>query len=337
MDATRRRLIAAMPAGLALAMLPSLRLLAATPKAKPAALLVPLGGPQAALGLSMQRAAAMVQAASGTGAELIPYDTGGTPAGAAAAAALAIRRGAGLLLGPLASAEVRPVVAAAAGRVPVIAFSNDEALRESGAFLLGITATQSVGSILGYARRRGIRRVAMLASATPWGLQATPAAQRIAGDLGLDLAVVPVAAPAALASRDALLVVDGGTAFTAAGAVPAGVQLLGTHQALDAAPAPEGAWIAAPDPAGFDTFARDYEARNGGRPGLVTALAFDGAGIVKALRSGGRTDRAALLATQSFPGVTGALRFREDGSAARALSILVGGQEGWTAAETPAS
>ena len=41
-------------------------------------------------------------------------------------------------------------------------FSNDAGLRESGAFLLGITAEQAVAPLLHYARARGVRSVGVV-------------------------------------------------------------------------------------------------------------------------------------------------------------------------------
>jgi hypothetical protein len=123
---------------------------------------------------------------------------------------------------------------------------------------------------------------------------------------------------------DALLLCEGGaTALSAARmATGLGIQLLATVQAADDRPvalsALDGAWIAAPDPAALAAFAE----RHGGAPGLIAALAHDAATIAATLASGGRSDRARLLAT-GFDGITGALRFRADGSAARELAVLV--------------
>lgn len=337
----RRRLLLSLAGGLALSGLPSIDpLRAARRRPGVIALLLPLTGDHAALGLAMQRAAAMVQAprdpaaaAAAARAEpaLLVLDTGGTPAGAAAAAQQALRRGAAIVLGPLVAAEVRPVVAAVAGRAPVLAFSNDETLRDSGAFLIGITPTQAVEAILGYARSRGIRRLAIRAEAGEWAERCGAVAGRLAGDLGIAI----VAAGAGVPDADALLVPGGAAALAAAARTIAGsgVQLLGTVQAADAAPgAVAGAWIAAPPPGGFGDFARDYEARNGRAPGAVAALAYDAAAIARTLAQRDALGRAGLLQPQGFTGVTGAVRFREDGSAQRTLAILVAGADGWAPA-----
>ena len=303
---------------------------------------MPLTGASAALGLSMQRAAALAQPADAKDSPLMVLDTGGTAQGAALAATKAIHDGALLLLGPLFGPEVRAVVTAAAGRVPVLCFSNDDRLRDGGAFLLGVTASQSAGAILGYARRRGVRRIAILQGTSAWAIQSGAAAMRLQGELGIEL--LPVAASDLATLRaaaggelpDALFVAEGGTPFvTAAGLLQGtGVQMLGTLQALDSGAAMPrgslGAWIAAPDPTAFADFARSYEERNGTPPGAIAALAYDGATIVKALRASGHLDRSGLLQPQGFPGVTGAIRFREDGSASRTLAILTAEATGYT-------
>jgi hypothetical protein len=286
----------------------------------------------------MERAAALAQAGDSTDGDLIVLDTDSL--GASEAARQAIRRGARIILGPLLAAEVRPVVEAAAGRAPVLSFSNDPTLRESGAFLIGVTPSQATSAILQYARRRGIRSVGMQRGTDGWSREVTATAERLQGELGLKLTILPAGPlPAALGGEDrpmALLMPDGGEALvTAAGALKgSGVQLLGTLQGIDYSPAVlaalEGAWFAAPDPAAFGKFSRDYQARHGGAPGAIAALAYDAAMIVRTLRSQNRLDRAGLLAAESFPGVTGALRFRSDGSCARELAILVAGAEGYS-------
>ena len=284
---------------------------------------MPLTGANAALGRSMARAATMATDKDARG--LMILDTGGD---APAAARAALKRGARLILGPLASADVAGVVAAAGG-VPVLTFSNDLALRESGAFLLGITADQAVLPLLHYARSRGVRRVALGTGTGAWGLQVAAAAKIAADREGLELLTAPAARLDAFlrspAAPDALLV-SGDIAVAGRAAQGTGVQLLGAFAGLDPDPgllaSIEGAWLSAPDPAGFATFADGFEQANGIAPGIIAGLAFDAAGIAATLRKAGSTDRSALLSGRTFDGVCGAVRFRADGSAARAMAIL---------------
>lgn len=326
----RRRLLRSgrsiLAASLVPSLLPSLARAAKAPP--PAALIVPLTGLSAALGRSMERAALLAQGAGPK--TLFVLDSGDTPAGAAAAALLALKRGAGLILGPLAESAVRPVLAAVAGRAPVIAFSNDSGLIDSGAFLLGITAEQATAPLLHYAHGRGVRRVAVMGGTTPWLAQIAAAATRAGRREGLSLTTLPAGADIArsLGAADApdALLLSGAQAALAAPARAAGVQPLIAFAGLDPSPvalaAIDGAWLSAPDPGAFGDFATSYEAANGSPPGVIAGLAYDAAAIAMMLARGGGSDRSALLAAPSFKGVCGDVRFRADGSAARDMAIL---------------
>lgn len=296
-------------------------LMAAKRSKRSAALLVPLTGDRAALGLSIRNAAMLAETDA---AALTVVDTGGTAAGAANAARAAVKRGAAMLLGPLSAAETRAV--AAAVTVPVVALTNDAGARSGSAFVFGITPAQATAAILGYARSRGVRRIVAVDDGTPWS-QASVAAARVAeADLGLT--IVPVSGATIPPG------VEGDAAFVPGSAVAIapvlknrGMQLLATMQTLDYRPdaltALEGAWIASPDPAKFATFASAYAARNGGRPGAIAALGNDAALIAKALRDSDQMTREGVLREAGFDGVTGPVRFRSDGSCARDFAILV--------------
>jgi len=292
----------------------------AAKRAAPAALLVPLTGADAAIGRSMARAALLAQADPRA---LFVIDSGDAPASAAAAARDATKRGAGLILGPLRSSLTRAVVGAA-GTVPVLTFSNDSGLLDSGAFLLGITADQAVAPLLHYARSRGIRRIA-IAAGDPWSTAASRAGQRE----GLTIEALPAQGASALIGAGDpphAILFAGMPATNAAELRNAGIQPLLAFTGLDPAPqalaALEGAWLSAPDPAAFADFATAYESANGNPPGILAGLARDAAAIASALARSGGTDRAALLAAPRFEGVCGDIRFRADGSAARDMAIL---------------
>lgn len=293
---------------------------------RPVALLVPLTGPRAALGLSMRQAALLAENA----AYLAPFDTGGTAAGAAAAAAAALRRRPALILGPLGAEEVPAVASTVAGRVPVIAFTNDAVLRGPGTYVFGITARQVTSAILRYARSRGVRSVTVIDDGSAWSAAAALAAGKLEGELGLTVKVVPLAAaPGAGEAADAVLLPGSGEPELAIARTmrAAGVQLLGTLQGLDYRPqaleALEGAWLASPDPGAFARFAGAFTERNGGEPGMIAALAYDAAGIANTLRDARTLSAEGLLDAKGFQCVTGPVRFRTDGSVARDLAILV--------------
>ncbi|MHA6722513.1 ABC transporter substrate-binding protein [Sphingomonas sp. RS2018] len=308
---------------------------------RPAALLLPLSGERAALGLSMQRAAMLAQSDAKL---LVAFDTAGTATGAAAAAQAALKRKCAIILGPLTSWEASAAAKAVAGRVPVVAFTNNPAAAVDGAFVFGLTAQQATTSVLGYARSRGVRNVVVVGDGSVWSNAASEAAVKAQGAVGLDIRAVTVTPggtlPAAGEQPDAVLLPGSGEAVLAAARNlrGSGIQLLGTVQALDYRPsaldALNGAWLAAPDPKAFGDFATDFQGRNGGDPGTLAALAYDASRIVGVLRDGNRMNREGLIAGDGFTCVTGTVRFRSDGSCARDLSILVASRDGYASVAT---
>jgi branched-chain amino acid transport system substrate-binding protein len=289
----------------------------------------------------MERAAMLAESTPG---RIAVFDTAGHAAGAQAAAIAAMKRKPAMILGPLLAEEVGAVTGVAAGLVPVIAFSNDPGVRSAGAFTLGITATQVTGAVLRYARSRGVRDLAIVADDSRWAAAAAQAALALQGDLNMTVRRIDVAAgqplPAAGAAPDAVMIPGGGDALMAAARnlKETGIQLLGTVQALDYRPASlsvlEGAWLASPDPARFGAFSSAYEARMGGDAGLIAALAHDAAAITRVLREKNALGRAGLLAEPGFDVATGPLRFREDGSVARDMAIVVAGPDGYAKVAT---
>ncbi len=134
-------------------------------------LLLPLSGPGANVGSEMLNAAQM--ALFDRGEEqftLLPRDTKGQPAEAAEATRKLIADGARLILGPLFATEVdsvRPV--ARASNVNLLAFSNDWQRAGNGTYILGFVPADQVARIVGYARLRGLSRIAALAPRNPYG------------------------------------------------------------------------------------------------------------------------------------------------------------------------
>jgi ABC-type branched-subunit amino acid transport system substrate-binding protein len=320
--------------------------LAAASKKSPnrprAAILAPLTGTSASIGVSIQRAAMLAQSPATKAEDLMILDTGGTAAGAAAAAAQAVKGGARIIIGPLFAEESR-AAARAAGVVPVLSLSNDEDLIGSGAFLLGITASQSVAATLAYARSRGVRRIAVLGGESRWSIQGSAIAIRMSGTGGLDVRALPAGTTPAnlmVALRkagggelpDALLITEGGDALRMAARATAasGLQLLGTQQSLELrAEDISGAWLSGPDPAALSELANRFSRSGASAPGLIAALANDAMTIVETLRNSGVVDRSALLAGQGFEGITGPIRFSADGSASRDMPVLVAGANGY--------
>ena len=147
------------------------------------ALLVPLSGPNAALGESIANAAALAMADLGKPqVQLLSFDTA---PGAGEAAAKALAAGAGLILGPLLASDVPAVTAAVAGRpVPILSFSNDAGAAGGDVFVMGFQPAQAISRVVAYARSRGIERFAALVPQGVYGQRAQLAFVKAVNDAG---------------------------------------------------------------------------------------------------------------------------------------------------------
>ena len=152
-------------------------------------ILLPLSGDDGALGRAMLNGAMMaVFDHAAPGFTFKPYDTGGTPGGAAKAAQQALDEGAALLLGPLFAGSVSAVapLAERAG-VNAIAFTNDRAAAGRHVFILGHRPEPQIRAVVAYAGRNGIRSVAALIPTGRFGAQAAVAADAAAWEAGVRL------------------------------------------------------------------------------------------------------------------------------------------------------
>ncbi|WP_084114708.1 penicillin-binding protein activator [Loktanella atrilutea] len=303
-----------------------------------AALLAPLSGPQASIGQIMQAAASLGGNDIGPGAEVAVYDSGGTDASAVAAAQLALQNGARMLLGPLLSGQSR-AVGATAGRVPVVALTNDSTVANGNVFVFGVTPLQSARAVIGFAGTRGKRRIGVVVPNSPFGQLHAAAAQAAGAAVGAGVAppvvsdsadglVAAVTANAGGALPDAVYLPIVGGAFEAQAAAlqGAGVQILGSDQWSSIVPyripALMGAWFAAPDPIRYEAFALALEEQTATEAGVLAGLAFDAVEMARLLGRIGQQNRAGLLREGGFDGVLGPYRFSEDGQCARSLAVL---------------
>jgi ABC-type branched-subunit amino acid transport system substrate-binding protein len=155
------------------------------------ALLVPLSGPNAALGKALLDAAQLAVFEVGDDQlVLLPRDTGGTPEGAATAADAVIAAGARLIVGPLFGADV-PAVAAKArpAGVSVLSFSNDLSVAGPGVFIMGVPPRAQIDRVIAFARSRGLTRYAALLPNNSYGVAVENAlrasAQRVDGQVSV--------------------------------------------------------------------------------------------------------------------------------------------------------
>lgn len=163
-----------------------------------AALLVPLSGRHADLGRSMLNAAqlALFDIADPR-FELLPYDTGGTPDGAAAAAQFAVGDGVSVILGPLLAGSVQAAAPSAwAANVPVIAFSSDRSVAGDGVYIMGFTPGTEVERVVSYAYSQGPVRFALLAPDDAYGTRVVTAMDEAAAAIGAIVTRVELYDPA---------------------------------------------------------------------------------------------------------------------------------------------
>jgi branched-chain amino acid transport system substrate-binding protein len=183
-------------------------------------LLLPLSGPNAALGRALLDAASL--AAFDIADEsfvLVPRDTGGTADGAAAAAQAALAAGAKLIIGPLFGAEVPSVASVTRpASVNIISLSNDRAVAGPGVFVLGLSPQGQVERVVGFARSRGLQSFAALIPSNNFGAAVEDSFRSSVAATGGQVAVVERYDPSA---GDATPVVRRLAAYGAQGAAAA--------------------------------------------------------------------------------------------------------------------
>ncbi|MGQ0661387.1 penicillin-binding protein activator [Sphingosinicella sp.] len=320
------------------------------------AVLVPLSGPNAALGQSLLNAANL--ALLDTGGQRIRITGYDTARGAAAAANEALEDGNALFLGPLLAEDVRAVapIARSAG-VPVLSFSNDSSVGGDGVFVLGLSPGQSINRVVAFAASRGMRRFGALVPTGTYGQRAgqafTAAVEGAQGSMvGMESYSRTPADMRAAAGRlnghgraDAVLIADG--AQGTAALVPAvrgvsppprllGTELWATEGDLAANVGLRGGWFAAPTDANFGAFRTRYRARYNANPFRLASLGYDAVLLAVRIAAnwpvGRRFPARELTESTGFAGVDGVFRLRRDGTAERALEVREVGATGTTVA-----
>lgn len=282
---------------------------------------------------------------------LIPKDTKGTPDGARLAAESAIQDGAELIIGPLFAQEVAGAaqIARRSG-VPMIAFSSDEKVAGSGVYLLSFLAGRDVPRIVSFAMSRGKRNFAVLVPQSAYGRIAeaafakavaagggsapvrasftagsmSGAVQKIASALQSDQRIDALFLPAGREDLPALAPL-----LANAGVTSAKVQFVGTGQwdypNVGSARALVGGWYPAPDPKGWDKFAKRYAQTYGPTPPRIASLGYDAVSLAVSLSQnapGQRYTYSQLTRPSGFAGVDGLFRLLSDGTSERGLAIL---------------
>jgi branched-chain amino acid transport system substrate-binding protein len=133
------------------------------------ALLIPVTGPNAALGAELQNGAELALfSVRNQNIELLVFDTHGE--GADMAARQAVVAKADIMVGPLFSeAVVSARKIARQANIPMLALSNNLKIADRGSWLLGYVPEQQVDALLGYALTNGHNRVGIIAEDAPFG------------------------------------------------------------------------------------------------------------------------------------------------------------------------
>ena len=315
------------------------------------AMILPLtqnAGPSV-VGASLRNAAELAMSEAGSNdITILIKDDRSSAEGARTAAQAALSEGAELFIGPLFAPNVREVgrVAKGANR-PVIAFSTDTSTASRGVYLLSFLIESYVDRIIDHAAAKGKKSIAALIPENDYGRVAEAAFQQAAARKGLRVMAVErfAAGGAAGAAQkiasvsaqiDSLFIPEQADAMPAMsqallanGIDPKRIQILGTGLWNDARvlklPALQGAWFAAPENAGFNSFAQRYRAKYGTDPTRIATLGYDAVSLVAALARTQGTQRFAesvLTNGSGFNGADGVFRFRPEGQNERGLAVM---------------
>jgi branched-chain amino acid transport system substrate-binding protein len=311
------------------------------------ALLVPTSGANAAVGQSIANAATMALLdTNATNLRVTTYDTATDP-GDAARRALA--DGNRLILGPLLTSDIGAIQAVAApARVPLIAFSNDEAAATRNVFVMGNLPSQSVSRSVAFAAGSGVKTFAALVPKGEYGDRASSALMAAARQNGATVSAMEAydrtdasltAAARRIAERGgygAVLIADGGRmASTAApilnrpsGASPArllGTELWSGEKVVTSTKALEGSWYAAVADNRFGQFSDSYRKRFGANPYRIATLGYDAVllslRVARDWKPGTVFPIAKLTEKGGFLGLDGPFRFSRNGVVERALEV----------------
>jgi ABC-type branched-subunit amino acid transport system substrate-binding protein len=283
--------------------------------------------------------------------QILVKDDRGTADGARAATTEALQQGAELILGPLFAQSVSAAAAVAKpANVPIIAFSTDASSASRGVYLLSFLPQTDIERIVRYAASQGKRSYAALLPNNAYGTVVEAALQKSVANAGgrvmalerYELERTAMQAKAEAVAKlvksgtvDAIVLPDAGDAapflgqiLAANGVDPSAIQYLGSGQWDDARIAQEsnlnGAWYPAPEKAGFEAFARRYQAAFGAAPFRAATLAYDATSLAAGLsaRFGERRFTPEVLtSTSGFIGLDGAFRLLATGLNERGLAI----------------
>ncbi len=326
---------------------PSANVLPADQQRHRVALLLPVSGPNAAVGQALANAATM--APLDTNAANLRITTYDTASGPAAAATRAIADGNKLILGPLMGDDVTAVSnIARPAKVPIISFSNDGGVAGRDVFIMGSLPNQSITRSVNWARAQGMKRYAALVPEGEYGLRAVASLNSAVAEAGGTVVATEnysrgntsiISAAKRLKAKggfDAVLIADGGRfavqaapQFRAAkGASPRliGTELWSGDATVAASPVLRGAWYAAVSDTRFRQYADSYRTRFGGQPYRISTLGYDAVlltlRVARSWKPGATFPTSKLYDADGFLGLDGVFRFGSNGVVERALEVV---------------
>ena len=291
---------------------------------------------------------------------LTVLDTQGTEAGARSATRAALQQGADVILGPIIAGNVRAASAEASrSGTPLLAFSNDRSVANSGTYLLSFPPESEVDRIVEYAASEGATRFAIVGPDDTYGRRVRQAyleaVERTGGEVtaietyeGRDIGVMqaPVkrladfykeqkarSTPLDREPFEAVLLPEGGIQLRSLapllpfnGIDPARVMFMGTSRWEDTDTAREPALndgvFAAADAESSEAFDAAFERAYGDEPTSLASLAYD-AVLLGAFIADGDPDTRYERAEDplGFYGADGFVRFSADGRPERGLAV----------------
>ncbi len=295
--------------------------------------------------------------------QLLVKDDGGSSPTAQFAAQQAMDEGAEIILGPLFAQSVQAAASSARPRgIPIIAFSTDSSVASRGVYLLSFLPESDVVRIVSYSIATGKKSFAAMIPDNAYGSVVEAAfretvsrrggrivaMERYSSDRGRMKETAKIVAQAAR-NADALFIPDGADSvpfivqsLTEAGVNIKRLQLLGTglwdDPRIFSDPSLQGGAFAAPDSAGFTSFAQRYRAKYGQDPVRTATLAYDATALVAALvktQGAQRFSEEVLTSNSGFAGIDGIFRFKTDGTNERGLAVLRVGPSGGQVVSPP--
>lgn len=310
------------------------------------ALLVPLTGPNAAVGQSIANATTM--ALLDTNAKSLRITTYDIAEGPAEAASKAIADGNRLILGPIQAEDVPPIATIArAAKVPLVTYTGSTGVAARDVFVMATLSEASLARTVSYAAKTGSKRFALLAPKGDYGQRAAAAYAEAIQAAGGTLVQTQtydrsntsvISAAQRLKTRggfDAVLIADSARFAVQAAAqikspgaaVPRilGPELWNGEAAIYSSPSMRGALFSAISDTRFRTFAESYKTRFGAAPYRMATMGYDSVllsiRVARDWQPGTQFPLARITDRGGFLGIDGPFRFGANGVIDRALEV----------------